>query len=207
MIIGTAGFTAVLSARRLAQVGVTPDGGPVLVTGATGGVGSMAVATLARRGFTVVASTGKTTEHAYLRAIGASDVIGREEVQSDPGRVLGPERWAAVVDCVGGPTLASVLRSVRYGGAVAASGLTGGTDLATTVYPFIIRNVSLLGVDSVLTPIAERRAIWATIADDFTPGILEDLVAAEVGLADIDRAVADVLAAHVRGRILVRTTA
>jgi acrylyl-CoA reductase (NADPH) len=207
MVIGTAGFTAVQSLERLEEVGVAPADGPVLVTGATGGVGSMAVAVLAARGFEVVASTGKESEHAYLRGLGAAEVIGRDEVVGDPGRVLGAERWAAAVDCVGGATLAGVLRSVRYGGAVAASGLTGGTDLPSTVYPFIIRHVALLGVDSVLTAIDHRRALWATMAGRVAPGVLDSLVAAEIDLSGIDGAAANLLAARVRGRVLVRPVA
>jgi len=207
MILGTAGFTAVQSVQRLRQVGITPEQGPVLVTGATGGVGSVAVAVLAHQGFTVVASTGKASEHDYLRQLGASEVVGRDDLATDPSRVLGAERWAAAVDCVGGETLASILRTLRYGGAVAASGLTGGTDLATTVYPFIIRHVGLLGVDSVLLGIEARRAIWATIADQLPLSVLDQMVAREVGLDGLDGAMADVLAARVRGRILVRPTA
>ena len=207
MILGTAGFTAVHSVARLRQVGITPEQGPVLVTGATGGVGGVAIAVLAHQGFTVVASTGKASEHDYLRRLGASEIIGREDLATDPSRVLGAERWAAAVDCVGGETLASILRTVRYGGAVAASGLTGGTDLATTVYPFIIRHVDLLGVDSVLLPIETRRAIWETMADQVPAAVLDQLVAREVGLEGLDDAMADVLAARVRGRILVRPSA
>jgi len=207
MVIGTAGFTAVHSVQRLLQVGVTPDQGPVLVTGATGGVGSVAVAVLAHRGFTVVASTGKAGEHEYLRRLGATEIVGRDDLVTDPSRVLGSERWAAAVDCVGGETLASVLRTVRYGGAVAASGLTGGTDLPTTVYPFIIRQVDLLGVDSVLTPIEVRRAVWATVADEIPRAVLDQLVDREIGLEGLDQAMSDVLAARVRGRVLVRPTA
>jgi len=204
MVIGTAGFTAVLSLHRLEAVGLRPDDGPVLVTGASGGVGSMAVALLSGHGYEVVASSGKVHEHGYLRRLGAAQVIGRDELAGAGGRVLGPERWAGAVDCVGGPTLAAVLRSLRYGGAVAASGLTGGTGLDTTVYPFIVRGVSLLGVDSVNTAAAERRALWSTMADEFGAQQLDDMVAAEVGLDGLDAVLDDVLAAKVRGRVLVR---
>lgn len=204
MTIGTAGFTAVLSLRRLQTVGTGPDGGPVLVTGASGGVGSMAVAVLARHGYEVVASTGKADEHDYLRRLGAAEVVGRDVVGGDERRVLGQERWAAAVDCVGGATLAGVLRTLRYGGAVAASGLTAGTDLATTVYPFIIRGVALLGVDSVNVPLAERRAVWASITDDLPPEVVEPMVEREIGLDGLGAALADVLAGRVRGRVLVR---
>jgi acrylyl-CoA reductase (NADPH) len=201
--VGTAGFTAALSLERLQANGVRPDGGPVLVTGASGGVGSMAVSLLARHGYEVVASTGKEAEHPYLRALGATAVIGRGDLMGDEGRVLGPERWAAAVDCVGGETLAAVIRSLRYGGSVAASGLTGGNAFSSTVYPFIVRGVALLGVDSVLTPIEERRAVWATVRSDFPEETVAAMVAEEVGLEGIDGALAAMAAARVRGRVLV----
>ena len=200
--IGTAGFTAVLSLDKLRHAGVDPGDGPVLVTGASGGVGSMAVAALAGQGYEVVASTGKAAEHDYLRGLGAAEVIGRDAL-GDTGRALSSERWAGAVDCVGGETLASVLRALRYGGAVAASGLTGGTDLPTTVYPFIIRGVSLLGVDSVQTPIAQRRRIWATIQERLPASTVDAMVAREVGLGELRGVLGDVLGARVRGRVLV----
>jgi acrylyl-CoA reductase (NADPH) len=204
--IGTAGFTAVLSLDKLRRAGVAPRCGPVLVTGASGGVGSMAVAVLAGQGYEVVASTGKD-EHAYLRALGAADVIGRDALDTPSGRVLAAERWAGAVDCVGGDTLAAVVRSLRYGGAVAASGLVGGTDLHTTVYPFIVRGVALLGVDSVAAPIEERRRLWASIHDVLAPDAVDAMVAREVGLGEVADALDDVLASRVRGRVLVRPAA
>jgi acrylyl-CoA reductase (NADPH) len=204
MTIGTAGFTAALSLDQLERYGLRPEQGPVLVTGASGGVGSFAVALLAARGYEVVASTGKTDEHGWLRNLGASSVIGRDEVDEAAGRVLGPEHWAGAVDCVGGTTLAMILQSLRYGAAVAASGLTGGTDLQTTVFPFITRSVSLLGVDSVRTPMPTRRAIWSRLAGDLRPKRLDDFVAGEVTLEALPAALADILAARVRGRLLVR---
>ncbi len=204
--IGTAGFTAVLSVDKLEKAGVRPGDGPVLVTGASGGVGSMAVAALAHRGYEVVASSGKQAERGYLRALGASEVVGREGV-AETGRVLSEERWAGAVDCVGGATLAAVLRALRYGGAVAASGLTAGPALETTVYPFIVRGVSLLGVDSVQTPIEERRRTWATV-EELLPGTTVDaIVAREVGLDELRGVLDDVLAAKIRGRVLVRPSA
>jgi acrylyl-CoA reductase (NADPH) len=202
-IIGTAGFTAALSLRRLEIHGLTPDQGPVLVTGASGGVGSMSVALLASRGYEVVASTGKDSEHPYLTGLGAAEVIGRD-LGADPARVLGAERWAGAVDCVGGQTLAAVLRTLRYGGGVAASGLTGGNALETSVYPFIVRGVALLGIDSVQTPIAERRTVWSQLADVFDAAALDAMAADEIGLQQLPDALSAIIAGGVRGRILVR---
>jgi acrylyl-CoA reductase (NADPH) len=201
-IIGLAGFTALLSLRRLRQHGTNPDDGPVLVTGASGGVGSAAVAMLAKAGFEVVASSGKTAEHEYLKELGASRVVGRQFTEDD-GRSLGPQLWAAVVDCVGGMALAEALRTVHYGGAVAASGLTGGNDLSTTVYPFIIRGVALLGIDTVATPIEERRALWNEMPDAFPLEHCEEIVHEEIGLGGLTAALSQVLDATVRGRVLV----
>ncbi len=203
-IIGTAGFTAALSLRRLEGHGLAPGTGPVLVTGASGGVGSMAVSLLARRGYEVVASTGKATERKYLASLGASEVIDRQELVGESERTLGPEHWAGAVDCVGGPTLAAVLRTLRYGAAVAASGLTGGHALETTVFPFIVRGVSLLGVDSVLTPMAERRSLWESMAAAWPPDLLDGMVEEEVGLDGVAAALERILAGRVRGRVLVR---
>jgi acrylyl-CoA reductase (NADPH) len=202
-VIGTAGFTAALSLRRLEIHGLTPDHGRVLVTGASGGVGSMSVALLASRGYEVVASTGKDDEHPYLIGLGAGEVIGRD-LGDDSGRVLGPERWAGAIDCVGGATLADVLRTLRYGGGVAASGLTGGNALETSVYPFIVRSVALLGIDSVQTPIAERRGVWNQLADTFDGSTLDEMAAQEIGLEDLPGALSAITAGGVRGRILVR---
>lgn len=209
MVVGTAGFTAALSVDALERHGLQPGDGPVLVTGASGGVGSMAVAMLARRGYEVVASTGKTAERPWLESLGAADVLGRDDLQPAPERTLGPGRWAGAVDCVGGRTLALVLRDLAYGGAVAASGLTGGSGLETTVYPFITRSVALLGIDAVFLGGDRRRQVWGRIADDadLRPGDLERFVDRQVGLDGLDRALADVLAATVRGRILVRPAA
>ena len=174
-------FTAALSLRRLEIHGLTRDHGPVLVTGASGGVGSMSVALLASQGYEVVASTGKDREHPYLTGLGAAEVIGRN-LGDHPGRVLGPERWAGAIDCVGGRTLAGVLRSLRYGAGVAASGLTGGNALETSVYPFIVRAVALLGIDSVQTPIAERLVVRSQLAGAFDESLLDDMAAEEIGL-------------------------
>jgi len=202
--LGTAGFTAALSLHRLELHGLHPGSGPVLVTGASGGVGGMAVALAAARGYEVVASTGRTAERPYLESIGAAEVIGREDLVVSPERTLGPERWAGAIDCVGGATLAAVLRTLRYGTAVAASGLTGGSTLETSVYPFIVRNAALLGIDTVLTPIGERRAVWDELAD-WVPGeVVDALVEGEVGLDGLVPVLDDILAGRVRGRMLVR---
>jgi len=202
--LGTAGFTAALSLHRLEHHGLRPGAGPVLVTGASGGVGGMAVALCAARGYEVVASTGRTAEREYLLGLGAADVIGRDEVGSTPERTLGRERWAGAIDCVGGVTLSEVLRTLRYGGAVAASGLTGGSAVTTTVYPFIVRNVALLGIDTVQTPIDERRSVWVEMAASFPPDVLDSLVEGEVGLEALGPVLDSILAGRVRGRMLVR---
>jgi acrylyl-CoA reductase (NADPH) len=201
-IIGLAGFTAVLSMHRLLEHGTKPEDGPVLVTGASGGVGSTAVALLAHAGFEVVASSGKSAEHEYLQRLGASRVVGRRFTEND-GRTLGPQLWGAVVDCVGGSALSEALRTVRYGGAVAASGLTGGNELETTVYPFIVRGVALLGIDTVATPIEERRQLWTAMPTEFPLHRSDDMVHEEIGLDGLTTALRNVLDAEVRGRILV----
>ena len=203
MAIGTAGFTAALSVDELERHGVRPGSGPVVVTGAAGGVGSMSVALLARRGYDVEASTGRVEEHDWLAALGAARVIGRDDLEEAPGRVLGPERLSGGVDCVGGATLHKVLRSLRYGGAVAASGLTGGTDLETNVYPFITRQVALLGIDSVLTPPDRRQAVWARLAGDLRPPDLDAMVDSVVRLDEVGTALTRILDGQVRGRVLV----
>jgi acrylyl-CoA reductase (NADPH) len=162
---------------------------------------------LATRGYEVVASTGKTEEHPWLEHLGAAAVIGRDDLDEAGGRVLGPEHWAGAVDCVGGETLAQVLQSLRYGAAVAASGLTGGTALHTTVFSFITRGVALLGVDSVQTPMQRRREVWGRLATDLRPAHLDDLIAGEVPLDGVAGALAEILSSRVRGRLLVRVGA
>ena len=186
MALGTAGFTAGLSVQRLEEHGVKPDDGPVLVLGASGGVGSTAVGILAARGFEVAAATGKPDEADWLRELGASEVLSREETSAESKRPMESERWAAVVDPVGGTSLAYALRTTRYGGAVAASGLTGGTALETTVFPFILRAVSLLGVDSVNTPSDVRLAVWDRLAGDLRPNGLDESITREIALDDVD---------------------
>ncbi len=202
MTIGTAGFTAALSVLSLEERGLTPGAGPVLVTGATGGVGSIAVGILAARGYEVVASTGKQEAATYLRGLGAADVIDRTELSGEGGKPLESMMWAAAVDCVGGPTLANVLARIRYGGAVAASGLTGGAGLDTTVLPFILRNVALLGIDSVQTAIDRRRAVWELLGGEMKPNGLES-VANDVTLDGLSDALDTILAGGATGRMVV----
>ena len=202
MAIGTAGYTAARCVMALEAAGLASDDGPVLVTGASGGVGSTAVDILAARGYEVVASSGKDPE--WLKALGASEVISREEAAGDSGRPLEKPRWAGAVDCVGGEVLAGVLRSLRYGAAVAACGNTGGAKLPTTVLPFILRGVSLLGVDSVQTPIEERRKTWRRLADDLRPPHLDDAIAREIRLDDLDDTLTAILNGDVQGRTIVR---
>jgi putative YhdH/YhfP family quinone oxidoreductase len=202
MVIGTAGFTAMASVLALEDHGLRP-GAEVLVTGATGGVGSQAITYLAQRGYRPVASTGSPAEAAWLHERGAVEVIGREEVSDRPGRVLGSERWGGAVDCVGGATLAEVLRSLRYGAAVAASGLVASADLVTTVYPFITRAVSLLGVDAVEAPPATRARVWTALGDVAPRVDFDALTDRVVGLEGVGEALEDVRAGRTRGRILV----
>jgi putative YhdH/YhfP family quinone oxidoreductase len=203
MSLGTAGFTAALSVRKLEERGLRPGQGPVLVTGASGGVGSIAVGILAARGYEVVASTGKATATDWLRDLGAADVVERIG-RAESGRALEPEQWAAAVDCVGGETLGAVLKSLRYGAAVAASGNTGGPALATTVFPFILRGTALLGVDSVSCPATLRRDIWRSLAQDYRPLGLEQIVTDEVPLQELPAALDRVHAGGCVGRTLVR---
>lgn len=201
MAIGTAGYTASLCVEALVQAGVTPDQGEVLVTGATGGVGSVAVALLKKAGFTVVGSTGKASEAEYLTKLGADSIIDRAEL-SEKGRPLAKERWAGVVDSVGSFTLVNACAAVKYGGAVAACGLAQGADFPATVMPFILRGVRLLGVDSVMAPKAARLRAWERLARDLDPALI-DVIGAEIGLGEAIAAASDLLAGTVRGRIIV----
>jgi putative YhdH/YhfP family quinone oxidoreductase len=206
MALGTAGFTAALSVVRLEENGLSPDdaGAPVLVLGATGGVGSVAVAILAARGYEVHAATGKASEADFLRSLGAAEVLSREETSEESDRPMDKQRWAAVVDPVGGAATAFALRTTRYRGSVALSGLTGGTSLSTTVFPFILRGVSLLGIDSVETPGDVRREVWRRLGSDLRPNGLEDQISREIGLDDLDPFLDEVLAGRGRGRTVVR---
>ncbi len=202
MAIGTAGYTAMLCVMALERHGLQAGAGEVLVTGATGGVGSVAVALLAQLGHTVVAATGKAAEADYLKALGAASVIDRAEL-SAPGKPLQKERWAAVVDAVGSHTLANALAQTRYGGAVAACGLAQGADLPATVMPFILRNVALLGVDSVMAPLALRQQAWQRLARDLRPQLLDSMTT-EVDLAGAVQAAQQLMAGQVRGRTVVK---
>lgn len=201
MAIGTAGYTAMLCVLALEDAHVTPDKGPVIVTGASGGVGSVAVAVLAKLGYHVIASTGRTEEEAYLKSLGASEIIPRTELSGEP-RMIGKERWAGAVDSVGSKTLANVISMTRYGGAVAACGLAGGMDLPTSVAPFILRGVSLLGIDSVQLPMPRRLKAWERLARDLDMQKLAAMTHT-IKLSDVRKAAEDILAGKVRGRLVV----
>ncbi|MFL5000218.1 MAG: MDR family oxidoreductase [Xanthobacteraceae bacterium] len=202
MAIGTAGFTAMLAVLALERHGVTPDAGPVVVTGAAGGVGSVAVAILAKLGYEVIASTGRSSEADYLKHLGASEVIDRAELAGKV-RPLAKERWAGGIDAVGSTTLANVLSATRYGGAVAACGLAGGMDLPTYVAPFILRAVSLLGIDSVMCPQSVRREAWKRLASDLDRGKLQAMTR-EISLVEVLEAGQAIIDGQVRGRIVVK---
>lgn len=201
MSIGTAGYTAMLCVMALAEQGVNPDSGEILVTGASGGVGSVAIAILAARGYKVVASTGKLEEADYLQSLGASEVIDRAAL-SAPGKPLQKERWAGVVDSVGSHTLANAVAQVRYGGAVAACGLAQGMDFPASVAPFILRSVKLIGIDSVMAPKARRMAAWSQLATELKPETLAKITQ-EINLADALAWAPKILAGQVRGRLVV----
>ncbi len=203
MAIGTAGYTAQLCVLALERHGLRPGDGEVLVTGATGGVGSVAVALLAKLGHRVIAATGKADEAGYLQRLGAAGVIDRAELAA-PGKPLQKERWAAAVDAVGSHTLANVCAQTRYGGAVAACGLAQGMDFPATVAPFILRSVALLGVDSVMAPLARRQEAWARLARDLDAALLETMTT-EIGLDEAVAAAERLMQGRVRGRIVVRT--
>ncbi len=205
MAIGTAGYTAMLCAMALAEQGVKPEHGEVLVTGASGGVGSVAIAILAARGYHVVASTGKLAEAEYLKSLGATDVIDRAEL-SAPGKPLQKERWAGVVDSVGSHTLANAVAQVRYGGTVAACGLAQGMDFPATVAPFILRGVRLIGVDSVMAPRARRLDAWSNLASEMKADTL-DRITQEIALAEALAWAPKILAGAVRGRLVVNVNA
>jgi acrylyl-CoA reductase (NADPH) len=202
MAIGTAGYTAMLSVLALEKYGLTPSDGPIVVTGAAGGVGSVATAILSKLGYRVVASTGRMAEADYLRDLGAAEVIDRAEL-SGPAKPLAKERWAGGIDSVGSTTLANVLSMTKYGGAVAACGLAAGMDLPTSVAPFILRGVCLLGIDSVMCPIERRNVAWSRLASDLDRRKLAEITQ-EIGLEEVVGAGAKILAGQVRGRIVVK---
>lgn len=203
MIYGTAGLTAALSVQRLEENGLSPEKGKVLVTGATGGVGSIAVAILAKRGYEVAASTGKASEHNYLHKLGANEVVSRDEVYNGKLKALDKQLWAGAVDPVGGESLAAILSKIHYNGSVAVSGLTGGGNVPTTVFPFILRGINLLGIDSVNCPMPVRQQLWQRMADDFKPNVL-DLISKEIRLEELPQTLPILLQGQARGRYIVK---
>jgi putative YhdH/YhfP family quinone oxidoreductase len=202
MALGTAGFTAALSVLKLARSGIAPEAGEILVTGATGGVGSQCVGILARAGYRVAAATGKAGEVDFLRALGAGTIIGREELLAGADRPLLKERWAGAVDVVGGETLAAVLKGTKYGGTVTCCGLVGSPELPMNVYPFILRGVSLLGIDSAQCPRAIREEAWQRLAGDWKPARLAESVT-ECTLAGLEEKIQAILKGAIRGRVVV----
>jgi acrylyl-CoA reductase (NADPH) len=202
MAIGTAGYTAMLSVLALEKYGLTPKSGPVVVTGAAGGVGSVAIAVLSKLGYHVIASTGRTSEADYLKGLGAAEVIDRAEL-GGPAKPLAKERWAGGIDSVGSTTLANLLSMTKYGGAIAACGLAAGMDLPSSVAPFILRGVCLLGIDSVMCPLPQRQLAWSRLAKDLDRAKLSEITH-EIGLADVAGQGAKILAGQVRGRIVVK---
>ncbi|MGY0575527.1 acrylyl-CoA reductase (NADPH) [Bradyrhizobium sp. RDM12] len=202
MAIGTAGFTAMLSALALERHGLSPKSGPVVVTGAAGGVGSVAIAVLSKLGYHVIASTGRAAEADYLKSLGAAEVIDRNELSAPP-KPLAKERWAGGVDSVGSTTLADLLSMTSYGGAIAACGLAAGMDLPSSVAPFILRGVCLLGIDSVMCPIVPRNAAWQRLASDLDRSKLTEITT-EIPLAEVPEWGAKILAGQIRGRIVVK---
>lgn len=204
MIYGTAGLTAAMSVEELISQGVTPDKGEIVVTGSTGGVGSVAIALLAKQGYRVVAVSGKPEAADYLKQLGAESILEREAVNDASTKPLLTARWAGAVDTVGGNTLATILRSTERRGCVTASGLVGGIELPMTVMPFILRGVKLIGIDSAEYPLPRRLALWQKMASDWRPATLESMVAREVELQDLAEPVSEILAGKIRGRVLVR---
>lgn len=204
MALGTAGFTAALSVHQLQKNGLTPTNGPVLITGATGGVGSIAISILKKLGYTLAASTGKTEEHAYLKNLGVDEILSRDETSAESTRPMEKEHWASAVDAVGGSTLAYLLRSTKYGGSIAACGNTGGVNVNTTVFPFILRAVNLLGIDSVNCPMELRRTLWQQLASEYKPEHLLASIGKETPLEELPLVLAAILKGGIRGRTIVR---
>lgn len=204
MIIGTAGFTAALSIQRLEENNSSPEKGKVLVTAATGGVGSFAISILSTLGYQVEASTGKESEEQYLKKLGATSIVSREEVFDGKIKTLGKQKWAAAVDSVGGEPLASLLGQIQYGGSVGVIGLTAGTKLPTSVFPFILRGVNILGIDSVYCPMDTRLKVWDRLATDFKPANLNEFIQQEVTLEQLPDVLPTLLQGQARGRTLVK---
>ncbi|TMK47895.1 MAG: oxidoreductase [Alphaproteobacteria bacterium] len=202
MAIGTAGYTAMLAVLALEKHGVSPGSGPIVVTGAAGGVGSVATAVLSKLGYHIIASTGRMAEASYLKGLGAAEVIDRAEL-SGPVKPLAKERWAGGIDSVGSTTLANLLSMAQYGGAIAACGLAGGMDLPSSVAPFILRGVCLLGIDSVMCPISQRKIAWSRLATDLDPTKLSEITH-EINLDQVIGEAGKILAGQVRGRIVVK---
>src|SRR5579872_1087693 len=206
MASGTAGFTAALAVYKLQYNGLQPQNGPVLVTGATGGLGSFAISILKNLGYTIAASTGKESEHAYLRQLGAEHILTREETAAESNRPLEKERWAGSIDAVGGTTLAYLIRTAKYAGSIASCGNTGGINFTTTVFPFLLRGINLLGIDSVNCPMELRRHIWEHLASDYKPEHLLDTIAHEAPLSDLPQALAAILKGGMRGRTVIKVS-
>ncbi|MDQ2887428.1 MAG: acryloyl-CoA reductase [Chloroflexota bacterium] len=204
MALGTAGFTAALAIYQLEKNGLKPQNGPVLVTGATGGVGSIGIDILHKLGYTVAASTGKSSEHAYLKELGVSEILSREETSAESKRPMEKELWAGSLDSVGGSTLAYLIRTTSTHGSIASYGNTGGPNFSSTVFPFILRGVNLLGIDSVHCPMELRRHLWQMLANDYKPTRLLDIVASEAPFEELPQALATVLKGGTRGRKVIR---
>lgn len=204
MILGTAGFTAALAVQRLEDNGLEPSDGPVLVAGATGGVGSIAVNILAKKGYDVTASTGKLDQEAYLKGLGATQIIHRDEIVDSDNQPIREEKWAGAIDPVGGKTLQYILSTLKYGASVATCGFTGGTEISTTVFPHISRGINWLGIDSVEYPMEKRLNIWNRLGDDLKPTTLTKEIVNEISLKELPEILAAILEGNVRGRTLVK---
>jgi acrylyl-CoA reductase (NADPH) len=201
MALGTAGFTSALSIYQMERMGLKPENGPVLVTGATGGVASVAIGILRRLGYTIAASTGKSSEHEYLKKLGASEILSREETSAESNRPLEKERWAGSLDSVGGSTLSYLIRTTKYGGSIAAFGNTGGANFSTTVFPFILRGVNLLGIESAYVPMDIRRQLWEHLATDYKPPYM---LTHEISLDELPQALETILKGGMKGRTIVK---
>ncbi len=204
MALGTAGFTAALAIHQLEKNGLQPQNGPVLVTGATGGVGSIGINILNSLGYTVAASTGKSSEHDYLRELGASEILSREETAAESNRPFDKERWAGSLDSVGGSTLAYLIRTTKYGGSIAAYGNTGGVNLSITVFPFILRAINLLGIESVNCPMELRDQLWQRLASNYKPRHLLDKIGYEIPFEELPQALANIVKGGIRGRTIIK---